>query len=143
MPLLSRTSLLALFLSFAGCDLVYERPEPDFFTDFGEPYDVQITSTIGSPAGTPMPPYVSEDRLVVDVTYRSGCEASRFVPEHRQRDAETAELWLRHRAEDGSCESGTLVEERLVFALPAAARAAPRLVLLTPDQHALVLDRIN
>lgn len=141
---LSRASLLALLLAIAGCDFIYERPEIAVFTDFGAPYDVLLTANVGSPAGTLVPPYVDgDDRLVVDVGYRAGCVASRFVLESRLRDAETAELWLLHRAEAGSCASGPLVEERLVLTLPAAARPFPTLVLLTPDQRALVLDRLH
>ena len=57
------------------------------------------------------------------------------------RDGTTAELWLVHQAEPGSCMSEVEVGQRLTLTLPSIADQVPRLVLLTPDQGALVLKR--
>ena len=138
MPLAARPALV-LLLVLAGCDVIYERPAIDFSTDFGEPYDVLLSE---APGMSPAPPFVTADgRLVVDVTYRSGCSASRFSVEARRRDARTAEVWLVHHAEAGSCEAGSPAVRRLTFALPADVAETPRLVLLLPDRGSLVLAR--
>ena len=130
---------LVLLLVIAGCDVIYERPAIDFSTDFGEPYDVLLSE---APGMSPAPPFVTADgRLVVDVAYRSGCSESRFAVEARRRDAQTAEVWLVHHAEAGSCEAGTPAVRRLTFALPAGVVEVSRLVLLLPDRSAVVLAR--
>lgn len=140
MPSFAHATLFALLLALVGCDVIYERPEPDFSTDFGEPYEVLLRND--APGMTAPPPFVTaENRLVVDVASRSGCAASRFAVQFRRHDAQTAELWLVHRAEAGSCETGTLVEERLALPLPAVVAEAPRLVLLLPDRSTVRLDR--
>lgn len=141
MPPPTRASLLVLLLVFTGCDVIYDRPEIDFSTDFGEPYEVLLRND--APGVTASPPYVTADaRLVVDVAYRSGCAVSRFSVQARQRDTQTAELWLRHRAEAGSCEAGEVEERRLTLPLPTAMAEVPRLVLLLPDRSTLTLDRV-
>ncbi len=131
---------LVLLLVIAGCDVIYERPAIDFSTDFGEPYDVLLSE---APGMRPAPPFVAADgRLVVDVAYRSGCSASRFSVEARRRDAQTAEVWLVHHAEAGSCEAGSPAARRLTLALPADVVEVSRLVLLLPDRSSVVLDRV-
>ena len=63
-----RTPLaLALLLALSGCDLIYERPEPAFQIDFGEPYAIGLSAAT-APAGALATPYVTPDnRLVADV----------------------------------------------------------------------------
>lgn len=139
-------SCLALSVFAAGCDVIYERPEPQAVIDFGEPYAVGIEAR-NAANGTLAPPYISSDnQLVADVTYPSDCVASRFVVRFEARDIETADVWMVHRADAGSCEAEAGeaeadVAERLTLTLPASAERFPRIVLLTPDQRAVVLDR--
>ena len=133
---------LVLLLPVMGCDVIYERPEPGSFIDFGEPYAIGFDAA-SAPAGTPASPYVDAgNRLVVDVRYRADCEASRFTAAFEARDARTAEVWLVHQATPGSCATGAAVTERVALPLPARADEVSRLILLTPDQGALVLERV-
>lgn len=141
MPPLARPILLVLLLALAGCDVIYDRPEIDFSTDFGAPYEVVLGDAVQGSA--PAPPFVASDRhLVVDVAYRSGCAASRFSVHARRRDAQTAEVWLLHRAAEGSCTSGSMAERRLTMPLPDAVAETPRLLLLLPDRTAVALGRV-
>lgn len=139
-PLLTLLAL-ALLIPASGCDVIYERPELELLVDFGEPYAIGLEAAM-APAGVLATPYVSNDnKLVVDVTYRADCTSSRFTVDLDVRDGITADLWLVHRAVPGSCGSDVEVSERLSIPLPSVADQVPRLVLLTPDQGALVLKR--
>lgn len=134
--------VLTIACTVAGCDVIYERPELDSLVDFGEPYLTRDEGALTAPAGAREAPYVtSDDRLIVDVTYRADCVASQFILQLNARDQETIDLWLVHNAAAGSCATGDAISRRLVFELPANAARFRRQVLLTPDRGSIVLER--
>lgn len=133
---------LVLVVLLVGCDAIYERPGLEERVDFGEPYTIRTTLGHSSPAGARDAPYItSDDRLVVDVTFRARCEANRFVLRAEPRDQETIDLWLVHQATPESCTGEDEVERRLVFDVPAYVAPYRRQVLLTPDRGPIVLER--
>lgn len=139
-----RRLLLFLPLGFvmAGCDAIYERPAPEVAIDFGAPYSVQSAGFASIPPGARSAPYVTLDNhLVADIAYPVDCKGSFFTTAFKPRDERTADVWLVHHAESGSCGADALREERLTVPLPHRVEKVPRLILLTPDEGALQVDR--
>ena len=94
-------------LGLGGCDATSST-----IPVFGDPYSVERT-----PA-----PVLEGDSLRLTVTFRSGCNPSQF---NVMQSLRGTEVWLRHRANDESCE--TYLTRELYLPVDTARLAPPPL----------------